>query len=91
MSNAAEFDSLEVQSIIKDMGGEVQRADEPYVAAVFSSLVFGFVDDFEVRFDPSQGIVHLRSASRVGYGDRGVNQKRALLFKDLYHASERVK
>lgn len=91
MSNAAEFDLLEVQSIIKDMGGEVQRADEHYVAAVFSSLVFGFVDDFEVRFDPSQGIVHLRSASRVGYGDRGVNQKRALLFKDLYHASERVK
>ena len=44
MSNAAEFDLLEVQSIIKDMGGEVQRADEHYVAAVFSSLVFGFVE-----------------------------------------------
>jgi uncharacterized protein (DUF1499 family) len=36
----------------------------------------GFVDDVEFWFDPAAGVVQLRSASRVGRGDLGVNRQR---------------
>jgi uncharacterized protein (DUF1499 family) len=36
----------------------------------------GFVDDVEFYVDGSQKVIHLRSASRVGYWDLGVNRKR---------------
>jgi len=39
------------------------------------SKVFKFVDDVELR-DAGKGVVHIRSASRVGYSDRGENKKR---------------
>jgi uncharacterized protein (DUF1499 family) len=36
----------------------------------------GFVDDLEFYADESQKLIHLRSASRVGYWDLGVNRRR---------------
>lgn len=56
------------------MGGEILHIDERYISAVFSSKLFGFVDDVEFR--KSEDGVHVRSASRVGYSDRGVNRAR---------------
>jgi uncharacterized protein (DUF1499 family) len=38
--------------------------------------VLGFVDDVEFFVDESQKVIHLRSASRVGYWDLGVNGRR---------------
>jgi uncharacterized protein (DUF1499 family) len=38
--------------------------------------VLGFVDDVEFFADESQKVIHLRSASRVGYWDLGVNRRR---------------
>jgi uncharacterized protein (DUF1499 family) len=69
---------------IKDMGGIFQYAKDNYIAATFSSSIFGFVDDLEIRIDTNQRVMHFRSASRVGYGDGGVNRKRVELFKKLY-------
>jgi uncharacterized protein (DUF1499 family) len=34
------------------------------------------VDDVELRLDADQGLIHIRSASRVGRSDFGVNRKR---------------
>ena len=48
-----------------------------YLAAECRSKVFGFVDDLEFRCDDAARVVHVRSASRVGRNDLGVNQKRA--------------
>ncbi|NNE63774.1 MAG: DUF1499 domain-containing protein [Gammaproteobacteria bacterium] len=80
-----EMDDMDkVLSTIRDMNGVVQITKENYVAATFSSSIFGFVDDLEIRFDQNQGVMHIRSASRVGYGDGGVNRKRVELFKKLY-------
>ena len=62
--------------IIATMGGRVQSADKTYVAATFSSSIFGFVDDLEIRIADDEGVIHVRSASRVGYSDGGVNRKR---------------
>ena len=35
-----------------------------------------FVDDVEFWFDPKAQVIQVRSASRVGEGDMGVNRKR---------------
>ena len=55
-------------------------ADEThYIRVAFSSALFGFVDDVEFYFLENQAndtIIHVRSASRVGYSDLGANRKR---------------
>ena len=47
-----------------------------YLRVEFKSFLFRFVDDVEFYFDDKAKVVHFRSASRVGYGDMGVNRKR---------------
>lgn len=41
-----------------------------------TSLVFRFVDDIDAMLDADAKLIHIRSASRIGYGDFGVNRKR---------------
>jgi uncharacterized protein (DUF1499 family) len=55
-------------TIIEDSG--------KYLHAEARSLVFRFVDDVEFLAAPEQGVIQLRSASRVGYSDFGVNRRR---------------
>jgi len=40
------------------------------------SLVLHFVDDVDAILDVENGLIHIRSASRVGHSDFGVNRKR---------------
>ena len=47
-----------------------------YLHAECQSAVFGFVDDLELELRPEDQIIALRSASRLGYGDLGVNRRR---------------
>lgn len=67
----------ELLQIIEDLGGEVVVSNDEYIAATFSSSLFGFVDDVEFRLEPSQERIQIRSASRVGHSDLGVNRNRA--------------
>ena len=41
-----------------------------------TSLVFGFVDDINAILDADSKLIHIRSASRKGHSDFGVNRKR---------------
>lgn len=54
---------------------EIIAETDDYVHAACRTLM-GFVDDFEARLSASEGVVHVRSASRVGYYDFGVNRAR---------------
>jgi len=47
-----------------------------YLHAECRSAVFGFVDDLELHIRPSDGFIAVRSASRLGYSDLGVNRRR---------------
>ena len=40
------------------------------------SRLFRFVDDLEFLIDPDARVIQVRSASRVGYSDLGVNRAR---------------
>jgi len=56
---------------------KVVYSDTRYVHAAFTSFLFRFVDDVEFLLDEGTKTIHLRSASRVGYSDLGVNRRRA--------------
>jgi uncharacterized protein (DUF1499 family) len=66
--------------IVKEMNrSKIITAEDNYIRAEFSSKLFGFVDDVEFYFPDTtstKAIIHVRSASRVGYSDLGVNRKR---------------
>jgi len=66
----------ELQAAITRQGGKITEANERYIAARFTSTIFGFVDDFEARLDSMNHQIEFRSASRVGRSDFGVNRKR---------------
>jgi uncharacterized protein (DUF1499 family) len=51
-----------------------QTAD--YAHFEFTTLVFRFVDDVHLLLDRDQGVIHFRSASRVGHSDLGTNRRR---------------
>jgi uncharacterized protein (DUF1499 family) len=55
-------------------GGQIEIRTEDYLHATFRSKFFHFVDDLELRKEGA--VVHVRSASRVGHSDFGVNRKR---------------
>jgi len=50
--------------------------EENYLHYEFTSRLFRFVDDVEFMLDDDSKTIHFRSASRVGYGDLGVNRNR---------------
>lgn len=54
----------------------ITTVEDDYVHAEFTSRVFRFVDDVEFYFDRDHKVIHMRSASRVGYSDLGANRKR---------------
>ena len=47
-----------------------------YLYAEFKSKLMGFVDDVEFLMDDSAKVIHVRSASRLGESDLGVNRQR---------------
>ncbi|MBC2713990.1 MAG: DUF1499 domain-containing protein [Desulfobacteraceae bacterium] len=55
---------------------QVVTSESNYIHAEFKSMIFRFVDDVEFYFDNQAPIIHVRSASRVGYSDLGANRKR---------------
>ncbi len=65
-----------LQDVIAAMGGSIESRSEDYIWATFMMPLVGFVDDVEFRLDSSHGVIQVRSASRLGYSDLGVNKAR---------------
>ena len=65
----------EIKKVVEGMERTtiVEETDD-YLYAEFQSKLMGYVDD--VEFYRSGGVVHVRSASRLGKSDLGVNRKR---------------
>jgi len=53
------------------------------IRAEFRSRL-GFVDDVEFRIDEAAGVIHVRSASRKGYWDLGVNRRRVEAIREAF-------
>lgn len=60
-----------------DAGGwKIMKTTEKYLYMVFESGGVGYYDDLEFLLHDSKGVVGVRSASRTGFLDFGVNAKR---------------
>ena len=78
-------DALEcLKRAIQGIGGAIEFESDGYIWAVFKTTVFRFIDDMEFRIDPRHRVVHLRSASRIGYYDFGVNRRRTLALRQSF-------
>lgn len=62
-----------------------------YVHAEAVSLIFRFVDDVEFQILPEDHLIHVRSASRVGHWDFGVNRRRAERIRGRLQAAGIIK
>jgi len=65
-----------LQDVILEMGGHIEEVDDHFLHATFRSWLFRFVDDVTCRLDDETNSIQIRSASRLGYSDFGVNRKR---------------
>lgn len=74
-SREAAYQAL-VSIIEAEPRARIVSRQENYLHAEFKSRVFGFVDDVEFLFSSDLPIIQVRSASRMGYYDFGVNRKR---------------
>ncbi len=59
-----------------------QRPD--YLHVEFRSRFFRFVDDVEFLLEPADSVIHVRSASRVGHSDLGVNGRRVEQIRERF-------
>ena len=66
------------------LGGRIEKDTGDYLWATFRSRIWRFVDDTELRLDVAGKVIHVRSASRVGKGDFGVNRKRVERLRNLF-------
>lgn len=57
-------------------GAVVVQSTPEYLYAQFTSPLFKFTDDVEFWVDPAAGVIHVRSASRLGASDLGANRQR---------------
>ena len=75
-NDAAEISWERAKAVIQQMGGSLKTSEDGYLRATFTTKVFRFVDDLELRMDDKKKVFHVRSASRVGHSDLGVNRRR---------------
>ncbi|MDS4050636.1 DUF1499 domain-containing protein [Accumulibacter sp.] len=68
-------------------GATVVESRPDYLYAQYRSRLLGFVDDAEFWLDARQGVIHVRSASRLGYHDLQVNRQRIETLRERFVAS----
>jgi uncharacterized protein (DUF1499 family) len=66
-----------IASIVEAMdGAKIAKKEPGYLYAQLTTRLMKYVDDAEFWFDPAAGVIQVRSASRLGSSDLGVNRKR---------------
>jgi uncharacterized protein (DUF1499 family) len=65
-----------LKDAVTSSGGRIDQVTENYLWSTFRSRVFRFTDDVEFRLDAANKRIQVRSASRAGKGDLGVNRER---------------
>ncbi|MEH2287499.1 DUF1499 domain-containing protein [Nostoc sp.] len=83
--NAAREILLKVLSVVPRT--EIVEQTDNYIHALSKSRIFRLVDDVEFYLPANESVIHLRSASRVGEFDLGINRRRCeqirLALRDL--------
>jgi uncharacterized protein (DUF1499 family) len=75
----------DLKETIREMGGKIQEEHDGYLWTTFTTRLFRFVDDVELRMVSTEGMIHVRSGSRKGYSDLGVNRRRVEKLRTLFN------
>ena len=76
-TGTAEAAKAKLKRIVGDLPRtELMEEDGNYLHYTFKTWPIPYIDDVEFLIDAAQNVIHYRSASRVGYGDLGVNSRR---------------
>lgn len=83
LSGDAETSMKKLLEVVRAMPRTHVVENKPdYLYAEFSTRLLGFVDDVEFYCDGK--VIHVRSASRLGYSDLGVNRGRVEEIRQAY-------
>lgn len=75
----------QIQTILENTENAAIIKDETnYIYAEFTSPLMGFVDDVEFYLDEQETLIQVRSASRLGESDLGVNRKRIETIREQF-------
>ena len=78
-----------IKAIVESMDGAKAIKSEPdYLYAQFTTKLMKYVDDVEFWYDPAAKVIQVRSASRVGRGDLGVNRNRIEAVRSALEATK---
>ena len=77
----------DIKKIVNNMERTtIVEQNENYLYVEFKSKLMGFVDDVEFHKDDVNQVVNVRSASRLGKSDLGVNRKRVETIREALEA-----
>jgi uncharacterized protein (DUF1499 family) len=66
-----------IKTVVESMpGAKVVKSSPDYLYAQYTTKLMKYVDDVEFWYDPAAQVIQVRSASRLGKSDLGVNRKR---------------
>ncbi|SUP92151.1 Uncharacterized protein conserved in bacteria [Vibrio owensii] len=88
LTESTNIDAIE-QVALELPGAKTAVKEGNYLRIECTSKIMRFVDDLELKLEGGQLIV--RSESRVGYSDFGVNRKRAEQLRSLLANAELIK
>jgi uncharacterized protein (DUF1499 family) len=74
-----------IETVKSQDRAKIVSDSDNYIHAEFKSKLFRFTDDVEFLIDDKNKTVHIRSASRVGYSDMGVNRKRMESLRTVFN------
>ena len=90
-TSSVEIAKEKLIKVIQSMDGtRIITQDEVYWHVEFTARWLRFIDDVEFYFPESEVLIHLRSASRSGYWDLGVNRKRVEEIRSRFEELTRV-
>jgi len=79
----------QLRALVESMPrAHVVAATDLSIHAQFTSRLLRFVDDVDMVVDPASRTIHVRSASRVGYSDWGVNRARIEDIRKTWNATQ---
>ena len=72
------------RALAAEPGVRIVMSNESYLRATATTQWMGFVDDLEFWLNPTQGVIEVRSASRLGREDFGANRARMERIRSAY-------
>ena len=76
------------RALAAEPGVRIVMSNESYLRATATTQWMGFVDDLEFWLNPTQGVIEVRSASRLGREDFGANRARMERIRSAYLAAQ---